>query len=62
MCEPDQIDMMDEDALRYELRSCIREVASLRRAFQHMHVSNGVDDACAECGLDLRNQVHARAN
>lgn len=24
----------------------------------HTHVNNGQDDACAKCGLDLRNPVH----
>lgn len=61
MCEPDMIDMMSEAAVRYELRAVIREVDTLRRAFAHTHVNNGTDDACAECGLDLRNPVHTRA-
>jgi len=58
--EPDMIDMMSEDALRYELRGVITEVDSLRKAFEHTHVNNGEDDACAECGLDIRNPVHRR--
>lgn len=28
----------------------------------HMHVNNGVDDACKECGKDLRNEIHTRTN
>ncbi len=61
MCKPDMIDMMSEDAVRYELRSVITDVDSLRKAFEHVHVNNGESDACAECGLDIRNPVHKRA-
>ena len=28
--------------------------------FQHWHINNGLNDACANCGLDLRNEVHRR--
>lgn len=42
-------------------------IASARAALKeakpnrHYHVNNGKDDACAQCGLDLRNGVHLRA-
>ena len=39
-----------------------REYYALINAFRHIHVNNGVDDACRQCGLDLRNPVHMRAN
>ena len=26
--------------------------------FRHYHVYNGIDDACKDCGLDLRNDIH----
>ncbi len=28
--------------------------------FKHYHVSNHKDDACASCGLDIRNTIHKR--
>ena len=34
------------------------EIDSLRKTFAHYHVSNGKDDACKKCGLDLRNPIH----
>lgn len=27
---------------------------------QHTHVNNGVDDACKQCGKDLRDEIHNR--
>lgn len=27
---------------------------------QHTHVSSGSGDRCAECGMDLRNEIHVR--
>lgn len=27
---------------------------------RHRHVNNGVDDACKQCGRDLRNDIHER--
>ena len=35
VCEPDMIDMMDESAVRYELRCSLREVDRLRTAIQN---------------------------
>ena len=35
VCEPDMIDMMDESAVRYELRCSLREVGRLRTAIQN---------------------------
>jgi hypothetical protein len=29
---------------------------------KHVHVNNGIDDACKECGRDLRNEIHLRAS
>ncbi len=34
------------------------ENEALREAFSHIHVNNQEDDACKECGLDLRHPVH----
>jgi len=36
------------------------EIDQLRKAFSHYHQSNGKDDACKKCGLDLRNKIHFR--
>jgi len=36
------------------------ELQALREAFSHTHVNNGENDNCKECGLDLRNMIHAR--
>ena len=36
------------------------EIKKLRIIFGHIHENNGIDDACAECGLDLRNPIHTR--
>ena len=38
----------------------LAEVERLRNIFKHYHVNNGVDDACKQCGLDLRNEIHTR--
>lgn len=27
--------------------------------FKHVHVNNGVDDSCKECGMDLRCRIHS---
>jgi hypothetical protein len=32
----------------------------LKSQARHRHVNNGVDDACKECGKDLRNEIHLR--
>jgi hypothetical protein len=38
------------------------EVAELENRFRHYHVSQGNStDACAECGLDVRDKIHTRA-
>jgi hypothetical protein len=34
-----------------------KRVASLAR---HIHVNNGLDDNCKECGKDLRDEIHLR--
>lgn len=36
------------------------EIATYVGAFRHPHVNNGEDDACRQCGLDLRNPIHCR--
>ena len=30
----------------------------LKRLARHTHVNNGQNDACKECGHDLRNEIH----
>ena len=40
-------------------REIERDKNQLLMAFAHRHDNNGTDDACARCGLDLRNPVHA---
>jgi hypothetical protein len=42
----------------YETR--IGTLESQLEKFKHTHVNNGVDDACKQCGLDLRNEIHTR--
>lgn len=45
-----------EEIIKLELR-----VAALESTFRHYHVNNGNgDDACRQCGLDLRDAVHTR--
>ena len=36
-------------------------IEQLETAFLHMHVAQDGLDACAHCGLDLRDRVHCRA-
>ena len=33
----------------------------LLKTFGHCHINNGEDDACEQCGLDLRNEIHFRS-
>ena len=40
----------------YELR-----FNEMVRIFKHIHINNGVDDFCKECGLYLTHEVHERA-
>lgn len=35
------------------------QLEGLRDIFRHTHVKNGKDDRCKQCGLDLRNEIHA---
>lgn len=35
-----------------------RRVIQLETRFIHYHENNKIDDACAKCGLDLRDSVH----
>lgn len=47
----------EADAVISELE---KELDTMRSTFQHIHVNNGEDDSCLECGLDLRNPIHTR--
>jgi hypothetical protein len=42
------------------IRDQISRVKVLESAFRHVHVSNGVNDLCKQCGLDLRDPIHER--
>lgn len=33
----------------------------IRQEAKHIHVNNGVNDNCKECGRDLRDEIHMRA-
>jgi seryl-tRNA synthetase len=48
------------EKLEVKLQSLETELDQLLKTFEHTHVNNGEDDACAECGLDLRNRIHKR--
>jgi hypothetical protein len=37
-----------------------KRVDDLELIFLHSHVSNGKDDRCYKCGLDLRDTIHKR--
>ena len=43
------------------LECLAQDYDQLLKAVEHMHKSNGVDDSCDVCGLDLRHPVHTRA-
>jgi uncharacterized protein with LGFP repeats len=32
----------------------------IKQQSRHTHVNNGADDACKECGKDLRDEIHFR--
>jgi hypothetical protein len=53
-------DWTSYDEAQAEIDGLNREIAYLRKTFEHTHVNNGKDDGCAECGLDVRNPVHKR--
>ena len=36
------------------------DIKQLHDVFGHTHESNGIDDICAACNLDLRNSIHIR--
>lgn len=44
---------------RDQWKAVAQEVIS---KFQHRHVNNGTDDACKQCGFDLRHEIHERFN
>lgn len=33
----------------------------IQQNFKHIHVNNGKDDYCKECGYDLRSEIHSSA-
>jgi len=53
-----------EDVIKFfGLNALVAENKRLREAvekFQHWHINNGLNNSCANCGLDLRNDVHKR--
>lgn len=46
------------DQLRARVAELEADKRSYLQAFHHRHVNNGTDDACKQCGLDLRNPIH----
>jgi hypothetical protein len=40
----------------------IADEVESRTVEAHTHVNNGIDDACKQCGKDLRDQIHKRSN
>lgn len=42
-----------------EAKAILREI-DREPEIKHRHVSNGVNDECAKCGHDLRNEIHER--
>lgn len=43
-----------------ELEAMRKRCDELEKTFSHIHVNNGVDDGCKQCGLDLRDGIHKR--
>jgi hypothetical protein len=37
------------------------EFDEMVKTFEHVHVNNGYDDFCNQCGLYLTHEVHTRA-
>ena len=44
--------------LERKLEEAQKDTEQLRQTFQHIHVRAINGDACARCGLDLRNPIH----
>jgi len=53
--------LMSNHLLKNEVKELEAEIKKLKGNFSHFHVANHVDDACALCSLDLRNEVHLRS-
>lgn len=54
---------VSDEAFNFQLKRANKLMAEQEqylKAFSHIHKSNGVDDTCATCGLDLRNPIHKR--
>lgn len=34
--------------------------AITKQRAKHIHVNNGTNDACNDCGMDLRDEIHVR--
>lgn len=63
MGEPeDRSFFRDANGAVVELNRLHDDYTQLLDTFRHVHVSNGEDDACASCGLDLRNPIHKEAS
>lgn len=41
-------------------RTLERELEEVISKFKHIHVNNGINDACKQCGFDLRHEIHER--
>jgi len=52
------LEQLSEEQLTKDVAKAEAEIEALREAFSHTHVNNQEDDACKECGLDLRNAIH----
>lgn len=55
-------EMVEKAASGTLFRSLIQRIAELESTFRHTHSAIDMDgDACATCGLDLRDPIHERA-
>ncbi len=43
-----------------EIERLAARIDFIETRFRHIHVNNGSDDTCKECGLDLRDAIHTR--
>jgi len=59
MCQDHECMCYDGEAYA-KIETLEREVAAMTSAFAHMHVNNGTDDFCKQCGLYLTHPVHLR--
>ena len=51
-----------EDSRHEYLLTMEQRCKELVAAFAHRHRNNGVNDACKDCGFDLRDPLHAPVN